>query len=249
MNPHDEYYAVLGLKPGASLAEIRQAYRDLSFVWHPDRMPSQNERLRIKAAERFKEITHAYESLQAYVEHGGRPTPQPLGARPTAPASRLRSREFRLASSPIYPFLAMGCGLGATLWLVFLEANTLAALLPGGTRLFEWVYTSGGVLFLGLGLFFVDKSGRPALVVNRRGIIYQGFLNLAQQFIPWDAIIRVRQLRGFLNLDYLVIDYRRGRGQDRVSLCLSYGQGYVPSGQVIRSIETFSEQRVRFSRY
>lgn len=56
------YYRVLDLRPGASLAEIKTAWRDLAQVWHPDRFTG-NERLQKKAEETLKEINEAYHRL------------------------------------------------------------------------------------------------------------------------------------------------------------------------------------------
>jgi hypothetical protein len=58
----DFYYQVLGLKSGGSEEEIRQAYKDLVNVWHPDRF-SHNPRLQTKAQEKLKEINEAYRVL------------------------------------------------------------------------------------------------------------------------------------------------------------------------------------------
>jgi len=60
----DKYYQILGLNPGASEEEIKEAYRDLVNVWHPDRF-SNNPRLRYKANQRMKEINMAYEKLKS----------------------------------------------------------------------------------------------------------------------------------------------------------------------------------------
>jgi len=57
-------YLALGLKAGASPDEIKQAYRDLVKVWHPDRF-GHDERLRLIAQDKLKEINGAYEFLQA----------------------------------------------------------------------------------------------------------------------------------------------------------------------------------------
>ena len=57
-------YLALGLKAGASLNEIKQAYRDLVRVWHPDRF-GHDERLRLIAQDKLKDINGAYEFLQA----------------------------------------------------------------------------------------------------------------------------------------------------------------------------------------
>ena len=50
----ERYYRILELEPGATLEEINQAYKDLVFVWHPDRLPKDNLRLQHKAQEKLK---------------------------------------------------------------------------------------------------------------------------------------------------------------------------------------------------
>jgi DnaJ-class molecular chaperone len=53
-----DYYAILGIKRGASDKEIRQAYRRLARKHHPDVNPGDKA-----AEERFKEINAAYEVI------------------------------------------------------------------------------------------------------------------------------------------------------------------------------------------
>jgi DnaJ domain len=53
---------VLALRPGATAAEIKEAYRDMVKVWHPDRFGS-DLRLRQKAEDRLKQINLAYQVL------------------------------------------------------------------------------------------------------------------------------------------------------------------------------------------
>lgn len=65
-------YELLGVKPGASIAELKAAYRDMAKVWHPDRF-AHDERLQKKAQEKLKEINEAYEQLLS----GKTPRPQP----------------------------------------------------------------------------------------------------------------------------------------------------------------------------
>jgi molecular chaperone DnaJ len=52
-----DYYAALGVAPGASAAEIRTAFRRLARQYHPDVNPDPG------AAERFRTIVAAYEVL------------------------------------------------------------------------------------------------------------------------------------------------------------------------------------------
>ena len=65
MDDLNQCYKVLGLEPGASLDEVNQAYKDLAFIWHPDRVPEGNQRLRQKAQEKLKEINHARDQLRS----------------------------------------------------------------------------------------------------------------------------------------------------------------------------------------
>jgi curved DNA-binding protein len=53
-----DYYEVLGIKKGASIEEIKRAYRKLAVKYHPDKNPGDKE-----AEERFKEINEAYAVL------------------------------------------------------------------------------------------------------------------------------------------------------------------------------------------
>jgi uncharacterized protein YjbI with pentapeptide repeats len=68
MQEFSHYYEILGLEVGASLEEINEAYRDLAFVWHPDRLPRDNPRLLAKAARKLKEINQARDHLKELLE-------------------------------------------------------------------------------------------------------------------------------------------------------------------------------------
>lgn len=58
-----DYYKILGVSPGATLQEIRKAYRKLAFRYHPDQNPEN-----AFAEANFKELQEAYATLS----HAGR---------------------------------------------------------------------------------------------------------------------------------------------------------------------------------
>ena len=66
-----DYYDVLGVSRSASKEELKKAYRKLAMKYHPDRNPDDAQ-----AAEKFKELSEAYEILsddnkkQAYDNFG-----------------------------------------------------------------------------------------------------------------------------------------------------------------------------------
>ena len=57
-------YATLGVRSGATPEEVKQAYRDLTKVWHPDRFDGGDTRLKQKAEEQLKVINDAYARIQ-----------------------------------------------------------------------------------------------------------------------------------------------------------------------------------------
>jgi hypothetical protein len=75
----DEALDVLALKPGATPSEIKEAYRDLVKVWHPDRFGN-DLRLREKAELQLKSINEAYRVLQSNSGEGGIPGAGPESA-------------------------------------------------------------------------------------------------------------------------------------------------------------------------
>jgi curved DNA-binding protein CbpA len=105
----EEAFDVLGLKSGATLSEIKEAYRDLVKVWHPDRFAN-DLRLIHKADLQLKLINEAYTTLQSDPVEGGRYiAPSARGDSAALPASRgsYRSSEGGIRFGSVYIGLAI----------------------------------------------------------------------------------------------------------------------------------------------
>jgi len=59
----DKHYQVLGLKRGASKAEVKKAYRKQALAHHPDRVAYLGEEFVKVAEEKFKAINEAHEKI------------------------------------------------------------------------------------------------------------------------------------------------------------------------------------------
>ena len=70
----EEYFKILKLKPGASLEDVKRAYKTQVKIWHPDRFPLESPRLQKKAHEMFQKITVAYKRINAQIRHKYRET-------------------------------------------------------------------------------------------------------------------------------------------------------------------------------
>jgi curved DNA-binding protein CbpA len=101
MNKLEEYYKVLGLEPGASLEEVNQAYKDLAFIWHPDRIPKDNPRLQQKAEAKLKEINQAREELRSQRSKPQNTTPQ--SKPPSAYSYQRPPRPYYQSAPPARP--------------------------------------------------------------------------------------------------------------------------------------------------
>lgn len=149
-----EYYDVLGLRPGASTAEIKHAYRRLVRQWHPDRFAHDPRSQRV-AEEKLKEINEAYAAVSG-ARPGGTYTPyRPAHSTQRASGSYSHSRStytqtgpsatgerrrapggFRYRSayeSPYYTYREVsprGMPRWATLLACFLLFNVINALYP-----------------------------------------------------------------------------------------------------------------------
>lgn len=64
-NSLEDCYRILELEPGASLAEVRAAYRVQSRVWHPDRFAHRSD-MHARATARQQQLNDAYRSLLSH---------------------------------------------------------------------------------------------------------------------------------------------------------------------------------------
>ena len=96
------YYFVLGLRPGASAADMKAAHRDLAKVWHPDRFVH-DPQLRQKAEHRLKEINEAYDQLRSGNARRRASTPNPERYA-SANVSSKRGIRWQLVFVPVLVF-------------------------------------------------------------------------------------------------------------------------------------------------
>ena len=76
-----DYYSLLGVKRGASPAEIKNGFRKMVFEYHPDRNPSDRA-----AAEKLKHVLEAYGVLSDSAKRA-------VYDRETRPASETEARQ------------------------------------------------------------------------------------------------------------------------------------------------------------
>jgi hypothetical protein len=75
-------YRILELEESASTQDVKQAWREMAKVWHPDRFPN-DPKLQERGQEKLKDVNAAYQILTDYLsdpaqhQRSGRPQPQP----------------------------------------------------------------------------------------------------------------------------------------------------------------------------
>jgi hypothetical protein len=72
----EQCFRVLGLEPGATLAEVKEAYRFLAQTFHADKYPADSP-YRQKAHNKMVELNDAYEQLKKFFQEN--PSGQPQG--------------------------------------------------------------------------------------------------------------------------------------------------------------------------
>jgi hypothetical protein len=143
----DEALDVLALRPGASPSEIKEAYRDLVKVWHPDRFGN-DLRLRQKAELQLKSINEAYRVLRSNSGAGGIPATGPESASASSPRDPSFRGAYggRYSGSPIRrngPGRSSGKGMGVR-WMY--RGLGISAILLAGYFVMEHDPTQGAGL-------------------------------------------------------------------------------------------------------
>jgi hypothetical protein len=139
-----ESYRVLEIDPTECLDEVKQAYRDIVFVWHPDRF-GERPRVRQKAEEKLKKINAAYEVLKSHLAH----------AIP------------KLSSIEIHPeYVEVEAGEHQSFWAVGYDQHGSEVALED----VEWSVSGGGVMYAE-GTFFAEyEPGEYTVTAHCKGV-------------------------------------------------------------------------------
>lgn len=124
-----EALEILALRPGATPAEVKAAYRDLVKVWHPDRFGG-DVRLRTKAEDKLKELNEAYRVLEGVPDTSdlGMPVSDPVSPRqPVAPQPQPQRMRKRVDGLGEVAWVVGGVGVLAGALVVLLAEHHGAA--------------------------------------------------------------------------------------------------------------------------
>lgn len=164
-------YEVLGVKPGASEAEIKAAYKELVKKYHPDKY--QNNPLADLAKEKLQEVNEAYDSL--------------MKNRPT--------QSFHGGSSQSYSGRSYGSGNSGDYLAIrqALDRNDLSAaeqmLVNAPNRDAEWFFLSGVLSYKKGWVDDAMSNVRQAIDMNPNNPEYQ---RIYQQMMGAGAMYRGR---------------------------------------------------------
>lgn len=103
-NDPSDHYAVLGVSRGATMAEIRRAYRLLALRLHPDRAG-------VGSTEQFQRVALAYHVLAnptTRAAHDAATAPRPVPARPAARAEAPGVHVIARLAAPLRTLVARG---------------------------------------------------------------------------------------------------------------------------------------------
>jgi len=87
--PLESCFRTLGLEPGATFAEVKEAYRFLVQTFHEDKYPAHSP-YKQKAHDKMVELNDAYEKLKKFFQEN--PSGQPAGGWDTDPSKQTEYR-------------------------------------------------------------------------------------------------------------------------------------------------------------
>lgn len=127
----EKCYEILEVNKDATQEQVRQAYKDLVNIWHPDRV-SNNPRLKQKAEDKLKEINTAYEIVNSHFSASNRNVresdaragsqPEPSAEAPPTAAQQHDDNRFQSrpdTGSESEPTIRQGEGVFSNLWSSF----------------------------------------------------------------------------------------------------------------------------------
>lgn len=172
-------FEALGLRLGATPQQVREAYRDLVQIWHPDRF-SHNQKLGAKAEKKLTEINEAYELLEKYF--AGQWIPPTEGRSNTHSGSRPDSPSI---VTPVWDWMVIGLYCLACVGLVLFHLVNIFGRDEANQQIFYFL----SLLFLMLcqaGLLFVPVRFAKGMPIRRLSI--------------WPAIVSSGAFFGVLSL-------------------------------------------------
>ncbi|MEW6331358.1 MAG: DnaJ domain-containing protein [Pseudomonadota bacterium] len=137
-------YRVLGVQPGVSWKQLRQAYKKMVNTWHPDRF-QQDARQKKLAEEKTKEITQSYKELaEYYAKFGVLPLPVETEEPPVAaenPAPVVPAEGVVAGAESAEPAPATRSTGDIKPWITRHRARLIAALAAVGFFSYLWQFS------------------------------------------------------------------------------------------------------------
>src|SRR6266404_3302898 len=134
-----EAYRTLDLQPGADLGSVRQAYRVLVKVWHPDRFGN-DPKLQAISDEKLKDINASYEAIVAYLASGSQEQHAPRPGSWPEPRPRTTSAAAEIYKSGLERYRAGNRTSAEQLFLQAAERGDAKAQYAYGYLLHEEGY-------------------------------------------------------------------------------------------------------------
>ena len=131
-------YDILDVPLQATAAQIREQYRDLVAVWHPDRYGG-NARLRQKAENKLAEINAAYDAVLAFLAERAMVSPEDLHRGRPEPSFEQRqwasAKPKSLLRRMFVPLLLVSA-LASSVWIIT-RLDSLVSTLEHPARILD----------------------------------------------------------------------------------------------------------------